>query len=328
MSDSQLSIPAVSSAVVSNQTAEMLAHGHIFCREPLWAVIKASGEGVRDYLQGQITQDMSRLSAEQGIHACLLTPQGKAVCELYIIEGAGNELVILTPRFIAEQTVARLRRFALGYSLRIGIVDALTVWSVQGEKSAELFAHLDIPLPDNTWLASSRHAAKECLAMSISTASKCFWLISDADFAVPQQESEITASELEAIRIIRGRLRFGAEWDASIHPLNANLIEFNGVSFDKGCYVGQEVTSRMHWRGGIKKKLYRIQLNNAEKGFNPKLPCPIHSTAPVGELRALACDNTGTFYGIALLAIEVVQAETALKLTDGSTVSVVEACHA
>jgi len=321
--------PALSIPALSKQTAERLAHGYICCRDASWTVIKASGKGLRDYLQGQITQDMGLLSTEQAIHACLLTPQGKAVCELYILAGLQDELLILTPTFIAEEAVARLRQFALGYDLRIGIVDSLAVWSLQGASCAQMFKHLDMPPPGDAWLAASRHVQKECLAMTVVENTKTYWLIADANLSIPASESNIAPSELEALRIIRGLPRFGSEWDASIHPLNANLIDFDGVSFEKGCYVGQEVTSRMHWRGAIKKKLYRVQLADVAEGFAlEKLPCPIHSTAPVGELCALACDQQGVFFGIALLPIDTVKAESPLKLSDGTDIRVLEHCHA
>ena len=120
---------------------------------------------------------------------------------------------------------------------------------------------------------------------------------------------------------------FGVDWDEKIHPLNANLIERNGVSFDKGCYVGQEVTSRMHWRGGIKKKLYRVSL--MREGFDGEgvvLPIPILTTVKVGELTSVADSKDGLF-GIALLPISVVDAATPLKLEDGTEVKVLGICE-
>ncbi|MDQ6986959.1 MAG: folate-binding protein [Mariprofundaceae bacterium] len=320
--------PALSIPALSKQTAERLTHAYVCCRDAAWTVVKASGQGLRDYLQGQITQDIGRLSADQGIHACILTPQGKALCELYIIEGLQNELLMLTPTFIAEETVARLRRFALGYDLRIGIVESLAVWSLQGAACAQMFKHLDMPPPGDAWLAGSRHAQKEYLAMTVVENTKAYWLIADANLSIPASESSIAPVELEALRIIRGLPRFGSEWDASIHPLNVNLIDFDGVSFEKGCYVGQEVTSRMHWRGAIKKKLYRVQLENVAKDFKAELPCPIHSSTPIGELRALACDQDESFFGIALLPIDTVLAESPLKLADGTDIRILEHCHA
>jgi len=314
---------------LSAHTTELLLHGHIIAERTYWSILKASGDGLRDYLQGQITQDITRLKPEQGIHACLLTPQGKAVTELYICQGKGDELVILTPTHVAVETVARLRRFSLGYQLRIGIVEELGVFSLQGASVVAALAGFGLPEPQENWLACSRDTQGELIAMLMPREPRGFWLIGRKQAIVEQTPSQLAEDQCEAMRIIRGLPRFGEEWDASLHPLNANLIEFDGVSFDKGCYVGQEVTSRMHWRKGIKKKLYRVQLSDTHPDTaTPSLPCPVYSTQPIGEIRSLAFDADGQCFGIALLPIESVNEETPLRLENGESMRVIEPCHA
>ncbi len=304
-------------------------HGHIVAERSCWRVLKASGDGLRDFLQGQITQDITRLKPEQGIHACLLTPQGKALSEVYICQGKGDELVILTPAHVAVETVARLRRFSLGYQLRIGIVEELGVFSLQGTHTGEVLAQLGLPEPQDNWLACSRDAQGELVAMLMPREPRGFWLIGSKQTIAEQTPGQLPEDQCEAMRIIRGLPRFGEEWDASLHPLNANLIEFDGVSFDKGCYVGQEVTSRMRWRGGIKKKLYRVQLPDTKHGIAaPSLPCPVLSTQRIGEIRSLAFDADGQCFGIALLPIESVNEQTPLHLENGESMRVIEPCHA
>jgi len=316
------SLPTLTAA-----TAEQLLSGAVIAPRNRWAVLKASGDGLRDYLQGQITQDMGRLSAEQAIHSCILTPQGKAASELYILEGLGDELILLTPAAHAEAIVARLRRFALGYRLRIGLVDTLAVCSVQGAGAAEIIADAGLDEPGEAWLGSSRAAEPERFALVMPQQPRGFWLISERAWSdrLHAAHTAISEDELIAMRIIRGLPEFGCEWDERIHPLNANLIEFDGVSFDKGCYVGQEVTSRMHWRGGIKKRLYRIALSAAPE----QLPCPILTqSGNVGELRSAAIDHEQRCVGIALLPIETAESAAALTLENGATVELLEACHA
>jgi len=153
-----------------------------------------------------------------------------------------------------------------------------------------------------------------------------FWIIAtpEAFNDVIAQVDSVSEHEVEAMRIIRGLPCFGTEWDSSIHPLNANLMEFDGVSFEKGCYVGQEVTSRMHWRGGIKKRLYRIAID----GVPEQLPCPIRSTANIGMLKSAAIDHEGHCCGIAWLPIETAESRAPLTLEHGIAVTILEACHA
>lgn len=310
-------------------TAERMKRGSIACRQQYWTVLKASGQGLREYLQGQVTQDMKGLSAVRGIHACLLTPQGKAVSELYVLQGAGEELILLVPSHVATETVARLRRFAVGYQLRIGIVDAFGVYIVYGADAGPGLSRLDLPAPDGDWLACSRHASDELFALRMSGQPDGFWLVGPNAQLASRFEDTMDEAQCEALRIIRGLPQFGTDWNEKEHPLNANLVEFAGVSFDKGCYVGQEVTSRMHWRGGIRKKLYRVALSESQPDCLPaSLPAPVLTGGRVGELRSLALDPEGRAFGIALLPISLVDEGTGLRLENDTPVRVLEPCHA
>jgi folate-binding protein YgfZ len=290
------------------------------------AVLKASGPAVRDYLQGQITQDMGKLTANRGIHACILSPQGKAVSELHIIEAGSDELIMLAPAAHAVDTVNRLRQFALGHQLRTGIVNCLGVCSIEGPRAGELLHEFGLPEPGEAWLSSCRNDEDSaCLVMSANPPS--FVVVSDRQTigrVIQVNGASISDDEAEALRIIRGQIEFGREWDASIHPLNANLIEFDGVSFEKGCYVGQEVTSRMHWRGGIRKRLYRVAI----AGRPEALPCPVMSNAKIGTLCSAALDHEERCFGIAHLPIEMADSDSRLSLQNGSCIQVLEPCHA
>ena len=68
---------------LTEQTADQLLQSYVLAPLNNWSVLKASGPTVRDYLQGQITQDMGKLTADQAIHSCILSPQGKAIRELF-----------------------------------------------------------------------------------------------------------------------------------------------------------------------------------------------------------------------------------------------------
>jgi len=251
-----------------------------------------------------------------------------------MIEGWADELVILTPTALAETTVERLRRFALGNDLRMGMVESLAVCSLQGANAAEGLAAFELSEPGQSWLATSRHPEEEMIGLCMPNDPRGFWVIAPAERIEQVLEisnNVVSEDEIEAMRIIQGLPRLGVEWSSRLHPLNANLSEFDGVSFDKGCYVGQEVTSRMHWRGGISKKLYKVTFDSCD-GIDA-LPCPLFSAAgskatKLGEMCSAAFDHEGMGHGIALLPIEVAEAGRALFFSTGASVSIGEACHA
>ncbi len=308
---------------MEQNTSKRLQSSYTIAWRQDWSVLKASGSAIREYLQGQITQDMNKLTPVQGIHAFILTPQGKAVSELYLVEENNDEFILLTPADYAVATVARLRQFSLGYKLRIGVVDKYRVLEIQGAHAAEKLQHFDFQNTDNEWL-TTRHTDHQH-ALMMSENPHTFWIIGNASNLETMVDSDILDQDYtEAIRIIRGIPRFGVDWDEKIYPMNANLIEFNGVDFDKGCYVGQEVTSRMHWRNGTKKRFYRVQI----EGKPETLPCPIFTTAKIGMLTSAATDSaTNTCFGIAHLPVNSNESDAPLSLTDGTIINIIGVCH-
>ncbi|MBL4774672.1 MAG: folate-binding protein YgfZ [Mariprofundus sp.] len=318
-----LYLPTISAA-----TAAHIKQAHIISHNNRWSVLKASGSNIRQYLQGQITQDIEKLNSQQAIHSCILSPQGKAVSEIYIIAGHNDELIILTPSSHAVATVERLRQFSLGQQLRIGVVDSLAVATAHGVSAINMLTDFGIQADSShsDWLACSNNEAEDTFAMNMQSELQSYWVIgakTHLDQIIHKQQ-QANDGELEALRILHGQPVFGVEWDERLHPLNANLIEFDGVDFKKGCYVGQEVTSRMHWRGGIKKKLYRVQLDAQPL----ELPCPIRSSANIGELKSAAIDAQGSCFGIALLPIETAESHVNLTLEQDNNVTILEVCHA
>jgi len=313
-----MQVPSLSSTAI-----EQLQSEHTMAWRQDWSVLKASGSDIRKYLQGQITQDMGKLTPDQGIHSFILTPQGKAVSELYLLEGNSDELILLTPSDYAVSAVARLRQFALGYQLRIGVVNACSVLEIQGVQAVKKLQHFSFPDTENVWL-TTRHAG-DMHALTMSEKPHGFWLIGNtSELETIVRSNMLDKDAVEAIRILQGIPRFGTDWNEKIYPMNANLVEFDGVSFDKGCYVGQEVISRMHWRGGIKKRFYRVKLGDAPEA----LPCPILTTAKIGMLTSAATDAEGVCFGIAHLPIEVAESNAPLSLENSVEVNIIEACHA
>ncbi|HKJ83171.1 MAG TPA: folate-binding protein [Mariprofundaceae bacterium] len=313
---------------LSTQQAEWLQHDHISCIDSRLAVLKASGEGLDEYLQGQLTQDLGRLSASLGAYCVVLTPQGKAVSDLWIMQGTDGERILIAEESYSVNLVARLRQYALRAPLRMGVVANMTVLSVQGVETDSILRRAGLPVPSSERLSVASLPDREITAMRFPDAAgdgvRLVLPVDLADSFVEKTGHCVDIDCLEAARIVHGTPRFGVDWDQRVHPLNANLIEYDGVSFDKGCYVGQEVTSRMHWRGGIRKALYRIRL----PALPESLPVSLHlaPNAPVGHVSSIACDGDGTYYGIAQLKIEDVDAGKVFHVANDDPVEVLGRC--
>lgn len=203
------------------------------------AVIRLSpleeGEDVRAFLQGLVTQDCN---SKLPLWAGLLTPQGKALFDFFLwadaSTGSGQTDVLIDCE--ADQAEALARRLSL-YRLRrriaIAVDPALGVfWAM-----AAPIGVVDPRLSDLgvRWIA-------------------------------PKEESDVDVSGLyRAHRLSQGVPEGVAELgsDATLW-LEANAAELNGVSFTKGCYVGQENTARMNWRQKVNRRLVVVPIDKAD----------------------------------------------------------------
>jgi folate-binding protein YgfZ len=221
-----------------------------------------TGADAKPFLQGQVSNDVEALAPGAGCYAALLSPKGKMLADVRILD-AGGEILLDTERAALQELFNVIRRFSLGYDVQLhkrtlerGIVSLLgPAWS----QVTGLLA-----------LAVAEHAHVACEiagipARAIRTDLGCD-LICDAKqtdaltaallAAGAHQISEATA---DTVRIEHGRPRYGIDLDDSVIPQEADL---NGraVSFTKGCYVGQETVARLFYRGKPNRRLRGLRL--------------------------------------------------------------------
>jgi tRNA-modifying protein YgfZ len=184
------------------------------------AVIRLSGEDVRGFLQGLVTNDVNGpLPAWAG----LLTAQGKALFD-FIIWADGDDLLLDCEAAEAPALVRRLSLYRLRRQIGIGVDPVLAVhWSVNGDEG--------VPDPRLAalgfrWLAPAGDPAKG-------------WATHRLNHGVAEGVAELGSDK--------------TLW------LEANAVELNGVSFGKGCYVGQENTARMNWRQKVNRRLVVVR---------------------------------------------------------------------
>lgn len=180
------------------------------------ALLRLSGEDVRGFLQGLVTNDVARLAPERPLWAGLLTAQGKALFD-FILWDAGEDVLIDCEADQADGLARRLGLYRLRRAIAIGREDGLAVhWAPDGGTDPRL-AELG-----RRWLAPGGAPAEGWLEHRL------------------------------ALGVTEGLAELGSD---RILWLECNAAELNGVSFDKGCYVGQENTARMNWRQKVNRRL-------------------------------------------------------------------------
>jgi folate-binding protein YgfZ len=186
------------------------------------AVLSVSGPEARSFLQGLITNDIEAVKPGHPIYAALLTPQGKILFDLLVFEQDGGLLLDVT----ASQREALQKRLTM-YRLRAKVdISARGDLAVSADWSS---AGSD---PRNSALGS-REITSTGLADGTSD-----YLVHRLSLGIPESAD------------------FGQD---RMFALDADLDELHGVAFDKGCYVGQELTARMKHRGTARKRLLPIE---------------------------------------------------------------------
>jgi hypothetical protein len=183
------------------------------------ALIRISGENVRGFLQGLVTNDLNLLEAARPLWAALLSAQGKALYD-FILWSDGEDVLVDCERGEAAGLARRLILYRLRRTIAIAPEEALAVhWSSEGEQGT---ADPRLAALGRRWLAPAEEGAEGWLAHRLS------------------------------LGVTEGVAELGSDktlW------LECNAAELGGVAFDKGCYVGQENTARMNWRNKVNRRL-------------------------------------------------------------------------
>jgi hypothetical protein len=212
-------------------------------------VVKVSGNDARDFLNGLVTTDMTRLQPGLGRFGALLTPQGKIIVDFLITEappGHGGGFLIDCPKALAQALADKLGFYRLRAKVTIeNLSDSLGVLAAW-DGGSPLKPDLAFTDPRNSELGLR-------VLLPAEMAQKAADLLG---------AKVVDPSLYEAHRVALGVPRGGLDFIYSdAFPHETNMDRLSGVDFDKGCYIGQEVVSRMQHRGTARTRTVRILLD-------------------------------------------------------------------
>ena len=215
------------------------------------AVIALEGPEARDFLQGLITNDLGRLAPGRALYAALLSPQGKILFDFLIAEGDGALLLDVD----AAKAAALAKKLAL-YRLRAKV-------AIDPRPQLGVYVGLDS--------AAAARAVTFADPRLAALGPRSIGAVAEMPSGLPGPA---------AYHALRRRLGVpeGADFGSDhVFALDAGLDELGAVAFDKGCYVGQELTARMKHRGTARKRIL-----------------PVTAAVPLpGPGTALAADGAG-----------------------------------
>ena len=234
-------------------------------------VVEVAGQDARKFLNGLLTSDVDKLEPAHAVFAALLTPQGKIIVDFILVEGAeGGTFFLDCPRALASALKQRLDFYKLRAQVTIedrsDALGVLAIWDGEAESKRGL-CFRDPRLPE--------------LGLRCILASEVI------DEAAAEIGAELVdAAAYEAHRITLGVPRGGLDFIyGDAFPHEADMDQLNGVDFAKGCFVGQEVVSRIEHRGTARARIVPVAFD----GFAPEPGTPVSAGArTVGTLGSSA----------------------------------------
>lgn len=264
-------------------------------------VLGIGGSDARSFLQNLISNDVGRLAPGSALYALLLTPQGKYLHDFFLIahedEQAGTTLLLDVER---ERAPDLLRRLTL-YKLRADVVLAdLTERYAVG---AIVAANARLGLAEQEGAARAFGGGVVFVDPRTVQVGARFVLPRDGAAAAVAGEFGVRAGDESSYDAVR--LREGipdSSRDLVVErsfPLEAALDVLHAIDYGKGCYVGQELTARTHYRGTVRKRLIPVQVN----GPTPDVGTPIlYGSIEAGEMRS----SSGNL-ALALLRLDILE---------------------
>jgi folate-binding protein YgfZ len=242
----------------------MSAQWNLVPLESLGALRVGGRDGIA-FLQGQLSADVMRLAAERSLLAGYHNPQGRVLAILRLLALAPDEVLAILPRELVAAVRSRLSAFIL--RSKVTLADDSAAWQFAGLVGpAAPGAASDPPVaPQLPQGALAVAQVGTTLAVRVG-AEPGRWLLVTPATAVhgeplPGFESCVRASpELwQRLAIESGEPQVYAATSGEFVAQMLNLDSLGAIAFDKGCYTGQEVVARAHYRGRIKRRLQRFQ---------------------------------------------------------------------
>ena len=290
-----------------------------------------TGAGAVEFLNGQVTNELTTLGPGEGCYAAFLTHKGKMLGDLRILavgggteeSGAVTELLLDTERSALQSLFDMIRRFKVGFEVELGKRTLeCGLLSLIGPDAARVAGADGLGEAEH----SHRRVALEGVDARAVRTDVGVDLICDADRTGALTEAllahgaePVGEDAAECLRVERGRPRYGVDLDDSVIPQEAGLNE-RAVSFTKGCYVGQETVARLHWRGKPNRHLRGLRLSApVEPGAELRL-----GERVVGHLTSAVLSPTHGPIGLALVRREAEPGSTVSVNGDGLGGEVIE----
>jgi tRNA-modifying protein YgfZ len=289
-----------------------------------------TGPGAVEFLNGQVTNELTTLRPGAGCYAAFLTHKGKMLGDLRILavgeaqdeDEAPSELLLDTERVALQPLFDMIRRFKVGYRVELhkrtvergllSLIGPRAVAVAGAERLGEVeHANASVEIDGIGALAVRTDVGVDLICDAADTDALRAAL--GARGATP-----VTEPAAECVRVERGRPRYGIDLDDSVIPQEAGLNE-RAVSFTKGCYVGQETVARLYYKGKPNRHLRGLRLSEPAASGEQLLL----GERPVGVLGSVVVSPTLGPIALALVRREA-EPGSVVSVEHGASAEVLE----
>ncbi len=218
-------------------------------------VVRAQGADAVPFLQGQLSNDIAQLRPGRSLLAGYHSPQGRTIAVLRLIEHEPGDILMILPRELAATVAARLGKFVLRAKVKLS--DESAAWSIHGFTwESPPPAGSAPPLPARIHDVARHHSAR-IVRMGTTPARA---LVVQPHAAPGVFADSVVAGEAlwHAGCIAAAEPQVFAATSEEFVAQMLNLDVLGAIGFEKGCYTGQEVIARAHYRGRVKRRLQRF----------------------------------------------------------------------
>jgi hypothetical protein len=259
-------------------------------------VLRVHGADALSFLQGQLSNDVTLLTQPRALLAGYHNPQGRVIALLRLVQLAPGEVLAVLPRELIGTVASRLAKFVL--RARVQLADESAHWQLSGVIAAARST-------GDAWPAELNGTAVIAGTVAVRLAAEpARWLLlTPVTHKPPLDECTAAAPQLwQRLAIAAGEPQVYAPTSEEFVAQMLNLDALGAVDFDKGCYTGQEVIARAHFRGRVKRRMQRF-VSTAPALLQPADAGVLDDGRPFKVVDAVALDD-GRCEFLAVTALE------------------------
>ncbi len=271
-------------------------------------IIRASGEEAQNFLHGQFTNDLNKVSSSISQISSYCNPKGRML-SIFRIYKRDDDYFLILPRDVLEPTFKKLTMFKLMSKVDLSDdSDQFVIFGVAGPDTKSTLTSLNITIPKQV-----NHCVQdtEVIIIRLPSENTRVLFITNAKYAISfwkqlTEKLSIATSHLWDLHdIYSGIPQITANTCEAFIPQMTNFELIDGVNFSKGCYPGQEVVARTHYLGKPNRRMYRVSVaddNVPEPGTN--IFSPEDENQPVGKIVTAQKTSNDNYSALIVLRTE------------------------